>query len=181
MNARFLLPCECGQSVPIELSQAGQKVRCSCGRELAAPTLRGIRQLQPATEHAASVRPRASWNPVKGALFAAGSALLLSGLIAAAYNYLLYYQTSQVKPSDEEFADHLSRIEQMTPSDLWDAWHFFAEHGLGDHESSVYVQYREESRRRLKNTAIAGVIAGFGVGLALIAMVIPGRQRTQST
>jgi hypothetical protein len=178
MNARFLLPCECGQSVPIELSQAGQKVRCSCGREVAAPTLRGIRQLKPAVDHAASARPGASWNPVKGALFAAGSTLLLVGLVVAAYNYLLYYQTSQVKPSEEVFAEHLSLIERMTPSELWDHWHFFAEHGLGEHESSVYVQFREESRRRLRSVGIASIIAGIGLGLALIAMVIPGGRKT---
>jgi hypothetical protein len=45
----FLLPCACGQTTIVSPAQAGQSVRCVCGAQLEVPTLRGLRQLAPAT------------------------------------------------------------------------------------------------------------------------------------
>ena len=42
---RYLLPCSCGQLISIDTIQAGQEVRCSCGKAQLVPTLREIRQL----------------------------------------------------------------------------------------------------------------------------------------
>ncbi len=45
----FLLPCTCGRQTVVTPSQAGQAVRCECGAPLEVPTLRGLRELAPAT------------------------------------------------------------------------------------------------------------------------------------
>ncbi|MGL6195868.1 MAG: hypothetical protein ACRC2T_13715 [Thermoguttaceae bacterium] len=45
MAQKYLLPCTCGESVPIETTQAGQTVTCSCGLQLQVPTLLKIKKL----------------------------------------------------------------------------------------------------------------------------------------
>jgi hypothetical protein len=41
----YLLPCSCGQHVPVSIVQAGQSVRCACGAQLQVPSLRDLRAL----------------------------------------------------------------------------------------------------------------------------------------
>jgi hypothetical protein len=55
----FLLPCGCGQATIVTPAQAGQVVRCVCGAQLEVPTLRGLRQLAPATPSASKGKSRA--------------------------------------------------------------------------------------------------------------------------
>jgi hypothetical protein len=43
--ANYLLSCNCGRSVEVSTSMAGEAVRCVCGSELMVPTLRGLRQV----------------------------------------------------------------------------------------------------------------------------------------
>ena len=46
---QYLLPCQCGQKLPVDASQAGLRVRCACGAEPQVPTLRGLAALERAT------------------------------------------------------------------------------------------------------------------------------------
>lgn len=45
MSRHYLLPCSCGKSVSIEVSQAGQEVKCVCGETLSVPSLLQIKKL----------------------------------------------------------------------------------------------------------------------------------------
>lgn len=40
VSSKYLLPCLCGQQIPIEPRQAGETVACRCGISLQAPTMR---------------------------------------------------------------------------------------------------------------------------------------------
>ncbi len=62
--SNYLLPCACGEKIPVTASQAGQSVRCSCGVQLEVPTLRGLRDLVRGdlAQGDSSVRPAHSWN-----------------------------------------------------------------------------------------------------------------------
>ena len=40
-----LLSCECGQVHRVSRSQAGQEIKCGCGKILPVPTLRGLSDL----------------------------------------------------------------------------------------------------------------------------------------
>ena len=47
---KYLLTCECGKTVPVEVGQAGEQVACQCGAKLDVPPLRKLRHLPVATE-----------------------------------------------------------------------------------------------------------------------------------
>ena len=50
VSTKYLLPCSCGKSVPVETSQAGQEVVCECGLTLTVPSMLKIKKLQQADE-----------------------------------------------------------------------------------------------------------------------------------
>ena len=51
---KYLLPCSCGESIPLDLTQAGQTVTCHCGKSQQAPSLLKIKKLQPLNKDSAS-------------------------------------------------------------------------------------------------------------------------------
>ena len=75
--AKYLLPCDCGKSVSIGASQAGQTVSCMCGQALDVPAMREIRQLEPDEQSETSTGGR-RWNATFGAFFAVGRFLSLA-------------------------------------------------------------------------------------------------------
>lgn len=50
MSQKYLLPCSCGKSVPVETSQAGSDVVCQCGETLKVPSMLKIKKLRPLEE-----------------------------------------------------------------------------------------------------------------------------------
>jgi hypothetical protein len=42
----YFLPCSCGGKIPVQARQAGQTVRCQCGRAVDAPTMLGLKALE---------------------------------------------------------------------------------------------------------------------------------------
>ena len=75
---KYLLPCNCGAAIPVETGQAGEVITCSCGATVDVPTMRALRQLEPAPLD----RPATAWSRSQGALFVAGLVCLLIGTIA---------------------------------------------------------------------------------------------------
>ena len=172
MPARYLLPCECGETVTIEVSQAGQTVTCSCGRSLLAPTLRAIKKLQPAAESApaAAAEKRASqWNPVAGTTFVGGALLAMIGLIAVGFAYfsLLLLQRNLPVRDENQVREWLGEIEASEPAQLMTIWHDAVDRGLSDVEGSPWQEYRTESRKYAIVTRIGGVAVVLGVLLAV--------------
>ena len=49
----YNLLCSCGLFIPIATNQAGCQIACSCGQQLQVPSLSGILELEPVTEHEA--------------------------------------------------------------------------------------------------------------------------------
>src|SRR3954466_947072 len=91
MTSHYLLPCTCGQKVRIANAQAGGKVACGCGKSLAVPTLRGLRELElapPETRSAASP----GWSRVHGGFFASGLLIATLGFVVVAYSLFRYTQ-----------------------------------------------------------------------------------------
>ena len=46
LNAHYLLPCSCGEKIPVEPRQAGQAVQCACGNSVTVPTLLEMAKLE---------------------------------------------------------------------------------------------------------------------------------------
>jgi len=88
---RYLLPCQCGQSVEIEPGQAGQTVFCSgCGEELLVPSMLQIKALPVAPEKPAPPREKTDV-PYKATLYKATFATLIPSIVCLALSIPLWW------------------------------------------------------------------------------------------
>ncbi len=165
---KYLLNCSCGKSVPIETSQAGQAVACSCGKQLEAPTMRMIRQLEPASEEGADRATKSgNWSILHRLLFAAGLAVATAGFLVAGF-----YQWSRVNLDTKEIAwdinldTDLEVLENMDLELAWENWLQVRDSGIGPYQPPFYIQSRFLSGY-WKKFALGGV----GVGVAGIALM----------
>ena len=65
MVQRYKLVCECGEEHPVEISQAGRTITCTCGKKLPIPSMLKMKRLPGwETEGAASSAPESEPAPV---------------------------------------------------------------------------------------------------------------------
>lgn len=107
MNAKYLLPCSCGLEVAVELSQAGEKVQCACGRQLDVPTMREITALEPidAGEEAQASLP--TWG-LRHGLLVLGAVLIVCGLAPSVYLYV-----NRPRPME---------LDYLSVGQVWQVW-----------------------------------------------------------
>lgn len=88
---QYLLPCPCGQKLPVDASQAGLHIRCTCGTELHVPTLRGLTALERASAGGARVTGArtGTWGPKQAVAFL-GLSMVTVAVAAAAVLWLTY-------------------------------------------------------------------------------------------
>lgn len=126
MTQQFLLPCKCGEAIPITIAQAGRTLACTCGEELRVPTLAGIRQLNPARPATAGKNAQAAaWNPLRGGLFVVGVIAATIGLALGGYasSWLRIISVAEAREYTEHMESHiLENVDKMTPSELYDNW-----------------------------------------------------------
>lgn len=161
----YLLPCTCGRNVIVRTRQAGETVRCECGRDCAVPRLVEIRRLQPADVPAAAVRRQ--WGGAQRFLVGGLALMLVAGVAAG----ILYYQY----PSHEgiEVFAHLER-RQILAMKPWPAIVYYRHKlapGIETNMDVVLQSYRERIGIGLVVPLLAlaagAVLAGVGaVGLA---------------
>ncbi len=137
MRTRYLLPCSCGQEIPVESSQAGQEIRCACGALVEVPTLRDLSRLErtppePAAVRATSepgkaaaakagravrkptvARPHAKWGPRQRRVFV-GAVITAVGLAVATFVYLRRAHLTRMWLPD---------VQSMSPLGTWRLWH----------------------------------------------------------
>lgn len=175
MAAQYLLPCECGKTIEIETSQAGQQIDCPhCGASVLAPTLRGIRQLEPVESEPATARSSPSWSRSKGVLFATGVGLLFVSLAVSAV--LLYHRGKletakpEIGPPPYLYSDQ--QIDNLAPHQVAYVWRTQIENSsLDEWQPKEFVFEREEERMiNVMLTVLAGV-AILGVALAVGTVV----------
>jgi hypothetical protein len=176
MSSRYKLPCDCGESTVVDVRQAGETVRCTCGRALGVPTLRQLRQLEGADDRAARI-PTRTWTLQQGLLFASG--LLVAAIAAGSSAYLLLrisrLDTNQPDVSSVRFE---REIDSFTPPETWLIWKELRQMRLDTRPTPLFVLARRETDwlKRLLWVAL-GLGAG-GLALAASAFLIkPGRRR----
>jgi hypothetical protein len=103
--SEYLLPCSCGRKVPVSTRHAGQTVRCACGAELEVPTLRGLRELEPAG--AAAAPARGTWENRQRIAFLLAVASLLAIGVAG---YLAWRLPPKIEPPQPIEIDQNSSI-----------------------------------------------------------------------
>ena len=80
--AAYLLPCSCGQKLPIEPRQAGETIACPCGMSLSVPSMREMTTLEQAEPKSAARAKQNSWGAEQRLVLLGGLLVLLGGLPA---------------------------------------------------------------------------------------------------
>ncbi|MDA1051964.1 MAG: hypothetical protein O3C40_15975 [Planctomycetota bacterium] len=167
--SKYLLPCECGKRITVDLSQAGQQIACECGQLLEIPTLRGVRELEPVQQTTSSARQSAEWDSSRGMVFA-GSLILF--VIGAAVSYFAYAGFSRFGYAGLRDAPNITHeveresfdkaIDDMSLDETYEAWRAIREHGLGPRGQNVYVNIRSfrAGQQRLLTIGIVLCVVG---------------------
>jgi hypothetical protein len=178
---KYLLPCTCGNAIPVDIGQAGQRVACVCGKSVDVPTRRGIKELRPATAENVkddAVRLRAAaWSPLQGAIFSSGTLLVFIGFCVAAY---FGYQASGIKivePTPAQLAADEEGFASLPIDVMYDSYTKVREMGVADPQRPAYVQLKRYREQLVKYAMTGGIVAGTGALLAAGAFLIrPARK-----
>lgn len=184
MTTKYLLPCECGNQVTVDATQAGLTVECTCGKELQVPTMRGLANCERASEEVAP--PTSTWGAAQGMLLL-GISVLLLGLIGTIYTW-------QVAEFNENLdftlrvdkAAHGKDVEAMSPAELWMEWKQMPRSletmpvenntpGLRAHEH-MRDKYVERYRRF---TWVGVAVCAIGLGFTIFGGVLISRRPRQ--
>jgi hypothetical protein len=172
----YLLPCSCGQKVGITTAQAGAQVTCICGKSLAVPTLRGIRELEIAPQET-NKKSAGRWSLVHGALFASGLLIASIGVVFLAFFGLRYIQLG-ASPFTRDITDAVVRAEQqridkLTPTQALAEWSEYVKEGLGEPEEPPWVKANKvlAGYKSAIRASIAALIAG--TVLSVAALLLP--------
>ena len=183
MKAVYLLPCSCGKKVRIDAGQAGARVSCDCGKTLAAPTFRGLKELEqemPTPAFAASVAETSDWNAMRGMMFSFG---LLVSLIAAVLICYHLYTWWVVWDGGESWKQaHLAEmregVDYLAPADALADFQDMATKGLSVDGVPPWLQVsavRDSSRRWL-----LGALVALAVGLVSLTASLIGTRRSRA-
>jgi hypothetical protein len=174
--AQYLLPCTCGQMVRVESAQAGGRAVCSCGKELAVPTLRGLKALEPAPLDQAAARRAAGrqWSRLQGWMFSVGVmlAVVSLGIIGfTLYRYVIFKPYSE-DPSAQINETFSAQIDTMQPTDVLAEFTTHRDTGLGDPELPPWVQVQNVLAEQRTIMIAAGVATFIGLVTAAAALVM---------
>lgn len=110
MSQKYLFACSCGEVQKIEVSQAGQTIRCSCGRERQVPTMLNIKELQVAPEEPKPTREETG--VLRQAFFYFGLVLLVPSLIFLVWSLKSYPQPRDVSRKKVDFVYGQTKVVQ---------------------------------------------------------------------
>lgn len=171
MSDRYLLPCPfCGATLRVSRADAGARLACACGAEVAVPPLRRLQSLPPDRDEsrprAAPPRPwglRERWTLVGGCLLAAG----LAGVA-------LLGRTAPEPPGvatilDARNPDDVSSYRLLETYQLWALLRQGPSTAM-NRMAAYEFQRAHQAHRRLQTTAWS--LAGIGLLVALAARCV---------
>jgi len=165
MADRHLLSCSCGRETPVSPGQAGDTLRCLCGRTLEVPTLRELRRLPMAETR----KEGATWTPLQGWMFGGGGMLAVAGFGAAVF-FLWRWSGIDTQPRKlDHTIYHAAAVDQWTVDQTWDAWT-----ELKNLEKNPLVRYdpiyvlNRRAARVFFSRGVACAVAG-AIGLVVLA------------
>ncbi len=176
---KYLLPCTCGESIVVEVSQAGQRIACKCGKSLEVPTLRALRELAPAvaenTQAAAARRPARTWSQTQGTIFALGALLAVVGLGAAAYYFYWVLVIDVRPPTQAEFDAMYAEIDKVPVDELYETYKQVRTHELSALDPPFYVRALRLEAAYYRNGIIAAVTGGIGLLMMIGSFFVRGK------
>ncbi|HTN74497.1 MAG TPA: hypothetical protein VL096_04595 [Pirellulaceae bacterium] len=164
---KYLLPCSCGRSIPIEISQAGQSVTCTCGQTIDVPAMRTIRTFATASpEGAAPQRKEApAWSQLQGLLFAGGVLLALIMAALASYCGYIVSQVDVREPPVEWEVELMKEFDKVPIDQMYEVFREIQKEGIGPRQPPPHVM-----RQRFAKTyqqGMIGALIGVGAGLLI--------------
>ena len=167
MNKKYLLPCRCGRSVPVESNLAGLSVSCSCGATIVVPSLRELVGTAQAVEkEVPRTASRLEWGPREATIFF-GLVIVATAVGMAAYSFF----TRPMRPEIVIQSDRVTQsVEEMTLQETFDLWESLRG-GLRDSyhpDLYLYSLERQSYVRRMSFVAAIGIVGLLvaGVGMA---------------
>ena len=122
MSVQFLLPCSCGQSIPVARSQSGLEVQCpQCGHKQVVPKLARLQQLPVVHQEEA----KRQWGPRQLTMFIG----TIIALVGVAFALLTWWW---LPPSPMEKMEKLygPLPEDATPEEALLLWQMIRREGL---------------------------------------------------
>ena len=171
----YLLTCECGLDMPVQVVQAGDQLTCSCGARIAVPNLRDVKQLTLADVQLDT--PKREWNTVSGSIFAIAIVFIAIGLAVATYNYSIGRQliTTDTTAAAHEYGNIV--IDQMPPYESIEVFAVIVGRGLGEQQTVDFL-VEQKKQTSFYNWAKGGLIlSALGLLLVFVPVVL---NRTKS-
>lgn len=178
-----LLSCECGQTHRVSRSQAGQEIKCVCGKVLSVPTLRGLSDLPLAeseaqgsgqstarvTTRGAPVSSKGGWQGWRGITMALAMAgCLIASVLCTRFSLQRWLvDTSYTAEQDIEAGNQA--LDSLDPNALSSVWYTFGQMGLRNKQHPNYYWARLWADQRVQFTQIAG---GIAIGFAAVGLVL---------
>jgi len=181
MTTHYLLPCNCGKKNEVDSGQAGLNIRCSCGAELAVPTMRGLNQLERAEAPPAGRRQvaarQSTWGAPQGLIFL-GLLILLGAMLPAGLTWYTYPQPPRLRDDFEKL--NRNDIDPMTLLQTWELWKNLRKDFAEEPEIPEMYQYRVLAKAARERLIFMGVVGGIGLLLVIAGLLIRpvgGRER----
>jgi hypothetical protein len=170
---KYLLTCDCGKAVTVEVGQAGEAVTCRCGATLDVPPLRKLRHLPAAPEAVSRRTP--TWNARRGII----AACLILATVLAGVSLGNRITEPSVAPFSADVRQQVvaERLKRMTPAEAWQLWvglyRPLAEQGIAEfqHPHAAAIE-QEVAKRRFFQSTLLGVAAAFAA-VAVVAALWP--------
>lgn len=172
MADKVLYPCECGRKIPVEPSQAGRTIRCECGKEIELPSLRGIRELEPAPVEKPSQSPRPEWG-LPDQLLLTGIILIGLGTLGCGF---LWYSWPIVPPEWEWDLDLIrERTQDLSLEQSMKLWENLGKEKWEREDIPYVLYYRATVESFNRWLIVLSVVIGLGVVLLISSLVAPSR------
>jgi len=162
VSTKYLLPCSCGEKIPVRSTQAGETVRCACGAELEVPTMQEVTLLQKAepAPDAGHARSATSWGRREGWMLF-GTILLIVSL-----GFAGYLQWSMPR---------FREVDTLTPLGTWVLWQELRL-GANRDPSPVAKMFAERLAANRHWLKVNLVLAGVGVLITAGAFAVHKRR-----
>ena len=177
MSELYLLPCQCGKTVPVSVAQAGSQVQCGCGLPVEVPKMREIRALKPVPKSEVPVSHRDGENQYNGvtpqrAFFAI---CMCVGIIASIICGEMAFRLSQMQVAPPRDVEHVMDdrfVDGLTKTETLDVWMRFKKLGISGTPGSQWHETREEYARLKTLIKATGMIAGLGFLSAVLSTIL---------
>jgi hypothetical protein len=162
MSRQHLLECECGASLRVASRQAGEFVRCSCGKTIPIPALRELEALKLAEPTDAPISPESTWTTRQGLTFVVGVVMLAGASVALIYLVTARLRLDTSASTLERFLER-DTLSGVPVEEAFAAWQAYRDLGLGWRPSPEYSRARQRRIEVNVYLALASALAVLGV------------------